>query len=68
MSRRDSTRRGSIFAMLSRHRFPPDFGENFMKIEVRELDQEGKNGWLQRGRFFVGYTLVLQQRTGNGTN
>jgi len=64
----DSTGRGSIFAMLSRKRFPHDFGENLKKKEIRELDPEGNKGWLPRGRFFVGYTLVLQQHASNGTN
>lgn len=47
MSRRDSTQRGSIFAMLDRQRLPPDFGKNLMKIEIRVLDQEGKNGYRE---------------------
>jgi len=54
--------------MLSRKRFPHDFGENLKKKEIRELDPEGNKGWLPRGRFFVGYTLVLQQHASNGTN
>lgn len=49
-------------------RFPLDFGENLMKTAVRESGQEGKKGWVQRGRFIVGYTPVLLQCVGYGTN